>query len=170
MFCWSHLKLLSIAKININATRLHLGILLTFATQLRLRMGRYHMNSDKVGIASAVICTVHCLIVPVFFLLKFSSVGSVLPSWWDNLDYLFLFISFIAVYHAASHAVGKVIKLSLWLFWMCLAIAIIFEHRLHWMAYVASTGLIATHVANIRRHQLIIAARKSVASDSVVAE
>lgn len=118
----------------------------------------YSTGADKVGIASAVICTVHCLVIPVFFLLKHAAVGSILPGWWDNLDYFFLVISFIAVYHASSHAAGIAIKYSLWLFWLCLTIAIIFEHSLHWLAYIASTGLIATHVANIRKHQLKTAA------------
>jgi hypothetical protein len=58
----------------------------------------------------------------------------------------------------------------MWLFWLCLAIAIIFEHRLHWMAYIASTGLIATHVANIRKHHLQIAGRKGMTGEAAVAE
>jgi hypothetical protein len=131
---------------------------------------QYSTGADRLGIASAIICTVHCMVVPVLFLLKYSAIGNVLPSWWDNLDFVFLGVSLIAVYHASSHAAGKSIKYLLWLFWLCLAIAIVFEHRLHWMAYVASTGLIATHIGNIRRHQVQVAARKAVVSDAVVTE
>jgi len=79
--------------------------------------------------------------------------GNGLPYWWESIDYLFLVVGFIAVYHASAHAAGKSIKVSLWLFWLCLCVAVVFEHKLHWMAYVASGGLITTHFVNIRRHR-----------------
>ncbi len=126
---------------------------------------RYTSRADRLGIMSAVICTIHCLVVPVLFLLKYwwtSSMGTApwgggLPSWWESFDYLFLIIGFIAVYHASSHAAGRYIKVSLWLFWSCLGVAVVFEHTLHWMAYIASAGLIFTHFINIRKHQKRIA-------------
>jgi drug/metabolite transporter (DMT)-like permease len=77
----------------------------------------------------------------------------VLPYWWHALDYVFLIIGFVAVFHASAHAPAKVVKLSLWLFLACLAVAVIFEEQLHWMAYVASAGLVATHFINIRQHK-----------------
>lgn len=123
---------------------------------------KYTAGADKLGIASAVICTIHCLVVPMLFLLKYwwtNTTGkalfgtSGLPSWWETIDYLFLIVGFVAVYHASAHASGRYIKLSLWLFWLCLAIAVVFEHTLHWMAYIASIGLITTHFINIRNHK-----------------
>jgi hypothetical protein len=120
--------------------------------------GVYTASADKLGVASAVICTVHCLAVPLLFILKnwfqFNSAGAhLLPAWWETLDYVFLFVSFLAVYHASAHAASKKIKTSLWVFWVCLVIAIFFAHQLHWMAYIASAGLVLTHVANIRKHR-----------------
>jgi hypothetical protein len=131
---------------------------------------KYTPGADKLGIASAVVCTIHCLLVPLLFLVKYwlSASGNadhlgltsihhgdrLLPSWWETLDYVFLVVSFVAVYHAASHAAGKWIKISLWLFWLCFAIAIFFEASLHWLAYLSSAGLVATHFINIRRHRL----------------
>lgn len=122
---------------------------------------RYTSGADRLGIMSAVICTVHCLVVPLLFLLKYwwtnamgkTLWGGGLPSWWESFDYLFLVVGFIAVYHASSHAAGKGIRLSLWFFWACLAVAVIFEDTLHWMAYIASAGLIVTHFINIKRHR-----------------
>ena len=107
------------------------------------------IRADRAGITSAILCSVHCLIVPVLFLLKYSlgkkiSIG--LPVWWGYFDYLFLVISFIAVYHSA-----KRVKLALWFFWCVLVVAILFESVLHWMAYIASAGLIASHFWNIRQ-------------------
>jgi hypothetical protein len=111
--------------------------------------------SDKAGIGSALLCTVHCLVIPVFFLIKFTwlqgNPAINLPAWWEKLDYFFLLISFLAVYHSAGHTRVREIKISLWIFWGILAIAIIFEATLHNMAYLASAGLVATHFINIRR-------------------
>jgi hypothetical protein len=131
----------------------------------------YNEGADKLGIASALVCTVHCLLIPALFLIKYlwagntgeglpglGSVhhgGGMLPWWWESLDYLFLIVSFIAVYHAASHAASTAIKLSLWVFWSFLATSIFFE-QLHWMAYIASAGLIVTHLINLRRHHLLV--------------
>ena len=111
-------------------------------------------KSDKAGIASAVLCTIHCLVVPVLFLLKMSWTQHTaidLPSWWEKIDYLFLLISFFAVYHSASHTKTIEIKYSLWLFWSILVLAIVFQSKLHWLAYIASAGLVITHLINIRR-------------------
>jgi len=74
-----------------------------------------------------------------------------IPAWWGKLDYIFLVVSFLAVYHSAGHTRYKEIKLSLWIFWSVLAIAIIFETTIHWAAYIASAGLIVTHFVNIMR-------------------
>lgn len=144
-------------------------------------MGTAHYKSgaDKLGIASAVICTIHCLVVPLLFIGKYwlgdtlhintMSAGeqSILPSWWEAIDYVFLLISFVAVYHAAAHAATRPIRVSLWIWWGVLAAAIVFGHRLHALAYLASAGLISTHIVNIRRHS-----RQSAAAvaEAIVAE
>lgn len=98
--------------------------------------------------------------IPALFTLKYTvsthiniHLANGLPGWWAALDYLFLVVSFIAVYHAATHAAAKGVKRFLWLFWACLAVAIFFEKDLHWMAYVASVGLVSTHITNIRQHR-----------------
>jgi len=133
---------------------------------------RYSPGADKIGITSAVICAVHCLVIPAIFLLKYSwedttavagaGWGSGLPHWWETLDYIFLAVGFYAVFHATTHTPSRWVKISLWLFWLCLAIAVVFESKLHWMAYIASAGLVATHFVNIRNHTLSNAKNKNV--------
>jgi hypothetical protein len=113
--------------------------------------------ADNTGIASAILCTIHCLIVPLLFMIQ-TVVSShiTLPSWWGWVDYLFLIISFWAVFHSGRHTSNRITKTALWFFWIVLATAIVMEDKLHWLAYIASAGLIATHVRNIiniRRRQ-----------------
>jgi hypothetical protein len=129
-----------------------------FATKLHLQDFMKHKHNrtgaDVLGITSAILCTIHCLVIPALFLLKFWWTDNAVhtpPTWWGMIDYFFLVLSFVAVYHAASHAGSKMIKRSFWAFWLCLTIAIIFEQTLHWMAYIASAGLIATHFINIKQ-------------------
>jgi len=120
----------------------------------------YSLNADKTGIASALLCTVHCMVIPALFLVKYWGVDNNfinLPSWWDRLDYVFLLLSFWAVYHSASHTKAKSIKRSLWLFWGILALAIIFETKLHSLAYIASAGLVITHFVNIKQKWRLVA-------------
>ncbi len=113
------------------------------------------VKSDKIGIVSAVLCSIHCLIVPVLFLVKVSWAQQhrtvSLPAWWELMDYVFMVISFTAVSHSAGHTPFKIIKIFLWIFWVVLMISIVFSSLLHWMAYFASAGLIITHFMNIKK-------------------
>lgn len=123
---------------------------------------KHIIGSDRLGIASAVLCMIHCMIVPLAFVLKVwwsNHTVYILPSWWGMLDYFFLVISFIAVFHSSSHALSRNIKVSFWFFWAVLTTAIIFEDAIHWLAYVASAGLITTHLINLRMQRSLKKAR-----------
>jgi len=148
---------------------LRLHKIITFATVLRLHRlfhsNAYTPGADKLGIISAVICAVHCLVIPALFLLKYSFAdsltvlhsgeGGALPVWWHVLDYVFLIIGFVAVLHASTHSASAGVRVALWLFWLCLGVAVIFEDSLHWLSYIASAGLIGTHFVNIRQHSRV---------------
>ncbi len=125
---------------------------------------KYTTAADKLGILSAIICTAHCLLIPAFFMLRYSWHGaenphhngdSGLPSWWEMLDYIFLVIGLYAVYHASTHTSFRPVKAALWFFWGILAVAVVFEDSLHFLVYVASLGLVATHFFNIKRHRIL---------------
>jgi len=91
----------------------------------------------------------------MFFMLRFAlserHIIGALPPWWELIDYLFLAVSFYAVFHSSRHNGSMPVKISLWFFWALLAVAVIFGPAVHWMAYVASAGLVTTHFNNIRR-------------------
>ena len=73
-----------------------------FATLLRLNIKmRLQLHYDKIGIISSSLCMIHCIGTPFIFIAKACSVTccSEAPTWWLMIDYLFLIISFIAIYY-----------------------------------------------------------------------
>lgn len=105
-------------------------------------------RSDLIGIASAALCTVHCLAAPLVLLLFAAS------DFWHTLSYVFLGISFVAVYFATKHTHDKKISLLIWGSFALLTISVLLEHQIHAMHYVgylASAGLIWGHSQNIKQ-------------------
>lgn len=105
---------------------------------------------DKVGIWSSVLCTVHCLAVPV--VMSFSrEIDLHHSTFWNALQILFVAISFWAVRHAASHCSSKVLKFFFWLSFAALAISIFDHHSVigEILNYSAATALIVLHSINI---------------------
>jgi len=104
-------------------------------------------RSDWVGIASASLCLVHCLLSPVLITLAASF------EWWPGVSYLFLIVSFYAAFETSRHSGGSP---WLWLIWISFAVltaSILFEDDfevLELLGYVASAGLVFGHVLNIR--------------------
>ncbi len=103
-------------------------------------------KSDWIGIASASLCVVHCLLTPMLVALA-ATYG-----WWPGLPYLFLMISGYAAIETSRHSNGSP---WLWLIWTSLLVltaAIIFEEEaewLEWTSYLASVGLVVGHVLNM---------------------
>ncbi|WP_341227269.1 MerC domain-containing protein [uncultured Arcticibacterium sp.] len=104
-------------------------------------------KQDYIGIASASLCVIHCLFTPVLILIASNF------SWWHEVAYFFLLISFISAFQANKPSSSKT---ALWFIWsslILLTLSIIFEdyhHSLHKLGYVASLGLIIGHIINIR--------------------
>jgi hypothetical protein len=105
------------------------------------------VSSDIIGILSASLCTVHCLFMPFLILLTSSF------SWWHEVSYFFLVISFFAAYEASNRTDSKTALRIIWASFTLLAVCILFEdefHILHELSYLASIGLIIGHIYNLR--------------------
>jgi len=62
----------------------------------------YTHKADLLGSAASTMCLLHCIATPFIFLVQANnmSCGKVGPWWWQALDFLFLFIGFIAIYRS----------------------------------------------------------------------
>ena len=114
-------------------------------------------NSDFFGILTCSLCLVHCISTPLI-LISFSSLNTILStsySWWSNLDYVFLFISFFMVYISVQTTRIKSMKFLFWLSWFSLFLVIINEKTefyifSEYLTYLTATGLSLLHLFNLK--------------------
>lgn len=115
--------------------------------------------SDYLGIISAVICLLHCLLGPL-------TVGAAVHlhvhhghtdtgHWFldHRWDYFFLLLGLIAVWFSARHTQRRSMKVLLWFTYAALAGAILLESQawiFQYGVYAASLALISAHIYNLR--------------------
>ncbi|GAB3969203.1 hypothetical protein GCM10028806_14860 [Spirosoma terrae] len=114
-------------------------------------------KADYVGITGSVLCIIHCLITPVLLMSTALLQDEHLRFGYLSLDYIFIGVNIVAVYFATRHYAPPAIKKALWGFLTLFAVAIfledvdpVFEH----IGYLASAGLVISHLFNIRQHKL----------------
>jgi hypothetical protein len=115
---------------------------------------------DYIGIASSGLCFVHCISIPtLLFLQQYyqQNTGNITIGeggfYWD---YLFVLVSFIAVYVSTQNTDSSKIKIALWSFFILFAFAILFEEdieNLEFLGYFSSVGLMITHFLNIKYYR-----------------
>lgn len=114
-------------------------------------------NSDFFGILTCSLCLVHCISTPLI-LISLSSLNTKLSmsySWWSNLDYVFLLISFFMVYISVQTTRIKSMKFLFWLSWFSLFLVIINEKTefyifSEYLTYLTATGLSLLHLFNLK--------------------
>ena len=114
-------------------------------------------NSDQIGAVSSGLCMLHCFATPFLFLsqssLIFISVDFTLP--WFIINYIFLFISFIAIYYSVKNSSNRFIRIFLYLFWAVLSGLIINESLgifsiPETATYLSASSLICLHTYNLK--------------------
>lgn len=117
--------------------------------------------SNLLGAAASGLCAIHCAITPFIFAAKpllehahgghehGHAHGSPL---WAAFDYIFLVLSFIAVWYSVRITNHRTLKLVLWVSWAVFAAGILFEaFELpygHWLMYSGSIALVIAHLKN----------------------
>ena len=112
---------------------------------------------DTLGAFASSICLIHCIATPFLFIAQTCSTTccEATPTWWKWIDYLFLIVSFFAVYQSTKTSTNKLIQNTLWVSWSILSIAIASEtisplHLPHFLKYIAGFLLIVFHLYNLK--------------------
>ena len=114
-------------------------------------------KADYLGITGSVLCIVHCLITPVLLMTTAALHDEHLRIGYLSLDYIFIGVNIVAVYFATKSTPSLTIKRALWGFLALFAGGILLEdinHTFRLIGYIASAGLVLTHLVNIRQHRL----------------
>ena len=111
---------------------------------------------DKIGIISSSLCMIHCMGTPFIFIAKACTTTccSNAPTWWLMIDYLFLIISFVAIYFTTTKELKSWINISFWTIWIFLLLATL-DHSLrlsifpNYFIYVPASLIIILHFCNL---------------------
>ena len=119
--------------------------------------------SNLLGAASSGLCAIHCAITPLIFAAKplmehahgYDEHGHAHGSpLWASFDYIFLILSFVAVWYSVRNTNHQTLKRVLWGSWAVFAACILFEafHLPygHWLMYSGSIALVVGHLVNFR--------------------
>lgn len=115
--------------------------------------------SDLLGAAASGLCAVHCAVAPLLFAAKpilehaTGEHGHAHGSFvWAAFDYVFLALSFVAVWYSARRTDHRILKRVLWGSWGVFAMGILFESFHlpygHWLMYGGSITLVVAHIKN----------------------
>ena len=120
-------------------------------------MNRVQLHYDNIGIFAGTLCAIHCIATPFIFIAKAcsSTCCSEAPIWWITIDYLFLIISFIAIYYTNKSTSKYWLKLCLWGSWFLLALSIV-SHTINItylpknFIYIPTFLIIILHLYNLK--------------------
>ena len=120
-------------------------------------MYKLSLPFDTIGMFAGILCTIHCLATPLLFIAKACSTTccSDAPVWWIMIDYLFLLISFIAIYFISKSLTIKWLKVSFWISWIILLFTIL-DHSFgifilpQNFIYIPSSLIISLHFYNLK--------------------
>lgn len=120
-------------------------------------MNRIILPFDNIGIIASTLCTIHCIATPFIFIAKActSICCADAPLWWVLIDYLFLIISFYAIFFISKNLTIRWLKASFWISWAIL-LATIVNHSINLIylpqnfIYIPSILIVALHFYNLK--------------------
>ena len=112
--------------------------------------------SDKVGVASNILCMLHCFATPFIFLSQTQTahISHDVPFAWQIINYFFITVSAIAVYYSAKNSTNNIVKFLMVVFWLILSFLIISEgleilHLPEIFTYLSASFLSLLHIYNL---------------------
>jgi hypothetical protein len=113
-------------------------------------------HSDYVGASASGLCLMHCIATPILFLSQASliSISNEMLFLWQSLNFLFLAISFIAIYYSVQNSSNSYVKILFFLNWLILSALILIElfeilSIAEFYTYIAATSLSILHIYNL---------------------
>ena len=117
-------------------------------------------QADILGIVSAGLCVVHCLLVPFLIVYGVSTEG--FGSSWEHLDWGFIGLSGLAVFLATRHEKNQRLALYMWSCFLIFTLSLLL-HELWplalYLSIVSTLGLATLHLIHLRnkRHNHFLA-------------
>ena len=116
------------------------------------------IHPDNIGATFSTLCVIHCFATPFLFITQ--SYMLVVPGWWQSLNYIFLALSFFAVYKTSQNSSNQIVKTLLFVFWGILAILLISEefelfHLPEFITYLTGLTLAGLHIYNKKYCQYV---------------
>ena len=116
-----------------------------------------NVKPDIFGAIASSLCVVHCLLTPFLFLsngLLYTGLDKT-PFLWSNLDFIFIFISFVAIYRSTQSTSKVFMKYALWISWVCLFSFLLNEKIFllgipGYLTYIAAVSLSSLHIYNLK--------------------
>lgn len=114
-------------------------------------------NSDYIGASTSGLCMLHCFATPLIFLSQAAAINisPEITFLWYSLNYMFLLISFIAIYYSVKNSSNFLVKVLLYLFWLLLSALIINEALSIFpvpelYTYISAFSLSSLHIYNLK--------------------
>ena len=116
------------------------------------------IHPDNLGATFSALCVIHCFATPFLFITQ--SYMLVVPGWWQALNYIFLALSFFAVYKTSQNSSNQIVKTLLYVFWGILATLLISEefelfHLPEFITYLIGLTLAGLHIYNKKYCQCV---------------
>ena len=112
--------------------------------------------SDYVGASASGLCLIHCIATPILLLSQASLISIVNERLflWQSLNFLFLAISFIAIYYSVQNSSNLYVKILFFLNWLILSTLILIElfeilSIAEFYTYIAAISLSILHIYNL---------------------
>ena len=112
-------------------------------------------NSDYIGAIAGILCIIHCIITPLLFLINAELATKQTLFALQLIGYVFLIISFFAVYRSALNTTNNTVKVLFFLFWGALLFLILNEtfgafRIAETFTFISAFSLSALHIYNLK--------------------
>ncbi len=120
------------------------------------------LKPDSIGSIASALCIIHCIATPFIFITQACIAHACAvaccaesPVWWQSLDYIFIIISFFAIFKATQTSSNKIINTLLWIIWTLFLLLIINSTVQLWdinqtFTYIIGITLAILHLYNLK--------------------